>query len=111
MIFITGTTGLVGAHLLEFLLSKNHEVKALIRKEEDKKTFRFDTKNVQWIVGDVLDINVIDEALKGVEKVFHCAAIVSYSSKRVSEMKQINIEGTANIVNLCLENNIEKLCY
>ena len=56
-------------HLLEYLLSKNYEVKALIRKEEDKKTFRFDTKNVQWIVGDVLDINVIDEALKGVEKV------------------------------------------
>mgnify|MGYP000043861492 CR=1 FL=1 len=64
MIFITGTTGLVGAHLLEYLLSKNYEVKALIRKEEDKKVFKFDTKNVQWIVGDVLDINLIDEALK-----------------------------------------------
>lgn len=111
MIFLTGATGLVGKHLLKLLLEKKLSVKVLIRKESDKNKFDFNTQNVEWVIGDLLDTYVLQREIQSVHTVFHCAAIVSYSKKRIDEMHKTNIEGTANIVNICLENNVEKLCH
>ena len=42
---------------------------------------------------------------------YHCAAFISFDTNDYFALRKINIEGTANLVNLCLANNIEKLCY
>ena len=120
MIFLTGGTGLVGAHILLKLTESGQKVKALKRKRSSltviknifshyKKTDLL--KSIEWIEGDLLDLFSLQEGIKGCNTVIHCAAIVSFNPTDFKRVMKINVEGTANIVNICLENNIEKRAY
>ena len=120
MIFLTGGTGLVGAHILLKLTESGQKVKALKRKRSSltviKNIFSHYKKtnllqSIEWIEGDLLDLFSLQEGINGCNTVIHCAAIVSFNPKDFKKMMKINVEGTANIVNLCLENNIDKLAY
>jgi Nucleoside-diphosphate-sugar epimerases len=122
MILVTGSTGLVGSHLIYDLLRKGNKVKALVRKSSstDKilQTFKLYTseaeelfKQIIWVKGDVTDIIALTDALEGVDQVYHTAALVSFNPRDKKEIYRVNVEGTANIVNLCLEQNISKLCF
>ena len=120
MIFLTGGTGLVGAHILLKLTESGQKVKALKRKRSSltviKNIFSHYKKtnllqSIEWIEGDLLDLFSLQEGIKGCNTVIHCAAIVSFNPKDFKKMMKINVEGTANIVNICLENNIDKLAY
>ncbi len=124
MILVTGGTGLVGSHLLLKLLQSGNKVKAIHRKNSDlqavKKVFGYYLPNEEaeflfgemiWVSGSLNDIPSLSEAFKGVAKVYHCAALVSFDSRDSAALRKINIEGTANIVNLCISNNVEKMCY
>ena len=122
MILVTGGTGLVGAHLLYRLVSENKKVRAIYRNERKientKSVFSYYTENyntlfnaIEWIQADLLDVPALSEAFIGVTKVYHCAAFVSFEPDKYHLLRKTNIEGTANIVNFCVSNNIEKLCY
>ena len=122
MILVTGGTGLVGAHLLYRLVSDNEKVKAIYRNERKiantKSVFSSYTEDyntlfnaIEWIQADLLDVPALSEAFIGVTKVYHSAAFVSFEPDKYHLLRKTNIEGTANIVNLCISNNIEKLCY
>jgi nucleoside-diphosphate-sugar epimerase len=108
MIFVTGASGLVGSHLIQSLLSKGESVRALYRKTIPN--FK-GAEKVNWIKGDILDINSLEDAMQEVSKVYHCAAIVSFSPKQADTMLQANVEGTANVVNACIQHQIKKLVY
>lgn len=108
MIFVTGASGLVGEHLIKSLLDKGKPVIALYRNTIPS----FEgAEKVKWILGDILDITSLEKAMQGVEWVYHCAAIVSFAPKDQQKMLIANREGTANVVNQCLENKIKKLVY
>ena len=66
---------------------------------------------IEWVQADILDIEALHALFKDVEYVYHCAALISFDPKDYPRLVKINIEGTANIVNLCLEHHIKKLCY
>lgn len=108
MIFVTGASGLVGSHLIQSLLAKNKEVVALYRSSIP--VFE-GAQKVQWVLGDILDVVSLEMAMKGVTSVYHCAAIVSFDPKEKNKMTQVNVEGTVNVVNSCIENKIQKLVY
>jgi nucleoside-diphosphate-sugar epimerase len=57
---------------------------------------------VEWVEGDLLDDFSIEEALQGVDQVYHCAGLVSYRGKDRQRLMQVNAQGTANLVNACL---------
>lgn len=122
MNLITGATGLVGAHVALALLQQNKSVVAIKRQGSDilktKKLFSYYTSDadilfnkIKWIDADVCDIYSLLEALEGIETVYHCAGFVSFNSKDNKQMHRINAEGTANLVNACLEKNIKALCH
>ncbi|MFP4024389.1 MAG: NAD-dependent epimerase/dehydratase family protein [Thiohalospira sp.] len=122
MIFVTGSTGLVGAHLLYKLLKNGNKIKALVRNPEKinhiKHVFSYYSdnagqllKNIEWIKGDILDPSTYFDSLKDVKTIYHCAAMVSFDKKDKSKLLKTNIEGTANIVNISLEQQVEKLCF
>ena len=122
MILVTGGTGLVGSHLLFELTKTNDKVKALYRSEQKiekvKHVFSYYTENtknqfakIQWVKGDITDIPSLNDAFKDVTEVYHCAAFISFDLRDYHTLRKINIEGTANIVNLCLSNGIKKLCF
>ncbi|MFD2246259.1 NAD-dependent epimerase/dehydratase family protein [Pontibacter ruber] len=108
MIFVTGGSGLIGSFLIEALLELGHPVRALYRGQ--KPAVRGADK-VQWVEGDILDPVLLREALDGVRYVFHCAGLVSYAPQDEELLKKVNVEGTANIVDACLEAGSIKLCH
>lgn len=121
MILVTGATGLVGGHLLWHLLQQNITVSATKRNtsnlETIRKIFSFYTphadaflRRIQWKIADVCDEKSINEALKGIETVYHCAAVVSLSNGG-DEMINTNVEGTSIIVNAALRNKVKRFCF
>jgi len=119
MILITGATGLVGSHLLLELSRQGKEVRALKRAGADvsmcEKVFAhynvpFPAQSI-WAEGDITDYFSLLDAMEGVDKVYHCAGLVSFSGKDENDLMKINTEGTANVVNVSLEKGIKKLCH
>ena len=120
MILVTGATGLVGSHLLVQLLQENEEVKALFRSEKQiekvKNVFAFHNQTalfdkINWVKGDITDIPSLEIAFENITHVYHCAALISFDPSDEEELRKINIEGTANVVNCCIAFGIKKLCH
>jgi len=122
MILVTGGTGLVGSHLLSALVKQDKSVRALIRgnskTDNVKSVFACHHKNanelfnqIDWKVGDVLDVYSLLDAMKDITEVYHCAAMVSFNSSFKKEMYNVNVIGTANVVNAALEMNVCKFCH
>jgi len=120
MNLITGGTGLVGTHIIMHLLNLNEEVKALYKNEKSiEKTKLFFKDNnkldlfnkINWVFGDVIDIPSLTDAFVDVKYVYHCAALISFDPNDEESLRKVNIEGTANMVNLSLSNTVEKFCF
>jgi len=120
MNFVTGATGLIGSHLVLRLAEEGMPVSALFRNEIGKSEvfnlFQFYGKEnlfsqVQWVKGDVEDADDMFDLTEGMRTVFHCAAIVSYHRKEATRMLDVNINGTKNVVNACIENEVKHLIH
>ncbi len=122
MNLITGATGLVGAHVALQLLQQGKSVVAIKRNTSDvsktQKLFSYytsDSENlfnqIKWVDADISDIYSLLDNLEDIETVYHCAGFVSFNSKDNKQIHRINTEGTANVVNACLEKKIKALCY
>jgi len=121
-ILVTGGTGLVGSHLLAKLAIQGESIRAIHRKSSDlekvKNVFSYYSSNsedlfnsIDWVIGDVTDIPSLEPVFNDITQVYHCAALVSFRKKDEELMRKINIEGTANMVNLSLDNRIKKFCF
>ncbi len=122
MIFVTGGTGIVGAHLLYDLALKGIKVRALKRKESSlqltEKIFSFYSRDhqlllntIEWVDGDILDKDGLRELLIGVDQIYHVAAIMSFDPRKGKEIIHTNCEGTANLVELAIELGIHRFCH
>lgn len=111
MILVTGANGLVGSYLCRYLLSKGEKVRAIKRPESNMRLLEDIADKIEWMDGDILDMFSLEEAVAGIDKIYHCAAIISYSKRNKDLLMQVNVEGTANVVNIALDNNIKKLVY
>ncbi len=122
MILVTGGTGLLGSHLLFELVSKGHQVRAIRRASADTRKVRhvfsyysadpdplFD--RIGWFEADLTDFGAMAEALDGVKEIYHAGAVVSFYPSDHRQMLKVNIDGTANLVNLALERGVGKFCY
>jgi nucleoside-diphosphate-sugar epimerase len=106
-ILVTGGTGLLGTHLILHLHSLGLRPRAIYRSQIPDVV----KNKAEWVIGDVLDIISLEEAMNGIKQVYHVAGFVSFNPKHRRTMQQINIEGTANVVNLCLDANIDQLVH
>ena len=112
IIFVTGGTGLVGSYLLRHLISQGYtNVRSLKRENSNLQLVKEIADQIDWLVGDLLEIDVLAEGMQDAQVVFHCAAMVSFDPKEKSSMERVNIEGTANMVNIALDSNVEKFIH
>jgi nucleoside-diphosphate-sugar epimerase len=119
---VTGGTGLVGAHLLYELTNSGLRVKALRRQQSNtewvKKIFSYYTNRVdelyariEWVEGDILDYLSLEEALKGITCIYHCAAIVSFHGDDNDMMLNNNVKGTGNLIDAAIHNGVRRFCH
>jgi dihydroflavonol-4-reductase len=106
MILVTGATGFLGAELIHQLTSRQHRVRAV--KRANSKIPKLITNNplIEWVVADINDLENLADAFENITQVYHCAAFISFDPKDKSKLLKVNIEGTSNIVNLCLASQI-----
>ncbi|RDC54720.1 NAD-dependent epimerase/dehydratase family protein [Pedobacter chinensis] len=109
MILVTGGTGFLGSELIKQLTDKGLVVRAL-KREKSKIPFLIqDNPLIEWFEADINEPSTLEEAFAGITKVYHCAAFVSFNPKDKKQLFHVNIDGTSNMVNLCLENNCRLL--
>ncbi|HVE61298.1 MAG TPA: NAD-dependent epimerase/dehydratase family protein [Chitinophagaceae bacterium] len=111
-VLITGGTGFLGAYIIKNLIEKNYSVRA-IRRSANIPFFipQNIMQKVEWVEGDVLDTVALADAMQGAEAIIHSAAIVSFDKKNRNNMYAVNCEGTCNVVNVALENNISRFVH
>ena len=122
MILVTGGTGMVGAHVLFECVKKKNKTRAIFRRKESlekikelflvlapEQPYLFD--EIEWVQTDLNDLFNLENAFREVTYVYHCAAKVSFAQFHEEKLIKTNVEGTANVVNLCLKYNIRKLAY
>jgi nucleoside-diphosphate-sugar epimerase len=66
---------------------------------------------VEWIESDLFDVVALGQAMEGIDAIIHSAAIISFTKKERKEMYRVNVEGTANVVNMALEKNVNRLVH
>ena len=110
MILVTGASGFVGQHLVRYLSERGHSVRALYFNTSPGEGLKA-LDNVEWLQCDLLDVFAVEDAMTGIEEIYHCAGIVSFERHRREELMHFNVESTANMVNEALEQGVRKLLY
>ncbi len=111
-IFVTGGTGFVGAYLLRYLVANGYQnIIALKRPNSPMDLVESIRDKIQWVEGDILDVPVLEEVMKEVEQVYHSAAMISFVPEDKERQFEINSIGTANVVNMALYHQVQKLVH
>ncbi|WP_423146793.1 NAD-dependent epimerase/dehydratase family protein [Rubrolithibacter danxiaensis] len=111
MILVTGATGFLGSELVLQLLTKGERIRAVKRAGSVIPEILRGKDQIEWATADILDYYSLEDAFEGITKVYHCAALISFDPDDKNQLIKQNAEGTANVVNLCFQNNIEKLIH
>lgn len=107
---VTGASGFIGSHLVKVLSERGFSVRALYRNTPPVPALQ-DLPGVAWMRCDLLDVFDVEEALKGVEKVIHCAASVSFEAGNAETLLHNNRETTANLVNEMIASGPRRLIH
>lgn len=116
-VLVTGADGFIGSHLTEALLEKGYEVKAFIYYNSFSTWGWLDTlpkdklSQIEIFSGDIRDPNGVYEALKGVEGVFHLAALIAipFSYHSPDSYVDTNIKGTLNVLQAARKHELERV--
>lgn len=116
-ILITGGTGSWGQTLTRLLLEEYQPKKIIIYSRGElaqvmmQRKFGQKRSQLRYVIGDVRDYEALERATKGVDYIFHLAALkhVPICEENVQEAIKTNIHGTTNIVNAALANNVKKV--
>ena len=111
---VTGGAGFIGQYLTGFLLDKHKVVIYDNLSNDSKETLDFlIKKGVHFIKGDILDYDTLVKSSKGFDVVIHLAAKTDVvdSVLHPEETYKVNVDGTNNVVRVCIENNIKKIIF
>ncbi|MFM9840720.1 MAG: polysaccharide biosynthesis protein [Cyclobacteriaceae bacterium] len=113
-LLITGGTGSFGnAVLKKFLKSDFNEIRIFSRdeKKQDDMRSEYSNENIKYYIGDIRDYNSINNAVIGVDYIFHAAALKQVPSCEFYPMEAVrtNILGAENVLQAALQNNVQKV--
>lgn len=105
-VLVTGSDGFIGSHLVEQLIKKGNKVKAFVYYNSFNTWGWLDTlpkemlNEIEIFTGDIRDPNGVREAMKGVDEVFHLAALIAipFSYHSPDSYVDTNIKGTLNVL-------------
>jgi dTDP-glucose 4,6-dehydratase len=116
-ILVTGADGFIGSHLTEELVKQGNKVKAFVYYNSFNSWGWLDTlpkdimKEVEVFTGDVRDPNGVRESMKGIDEVFHLAALIAipFSYHSPDMYVDTNIKGTLNVLQAARDLDISRL--
>lgn len=105
-VLITGGAGFIGSEMAKFLIRKGIEVRTIDLTKSD-------VEGCEKLIGSILDTNNVSRAVRGCDHVIHLAAMLGVrrtETKRL-ECLNINIQGTANILESCIKERVKKIVF
>jgi len=109
MNLITGGTGFIGPYLINSLLKAGEKVKILSRKTSNIDFLK--GKNIELVFGDLSDPYSLERATKGVDTVYHLAALVGEKNVPYEEFEKANVIGTRNLIEACIKNEVRRFIF
>ena len=116
-VLVTGAGGFIGSHLVEQLVRRGVDVRAFVHYNALGRWGWLDTSEVkeeiEVVAGDIADRDCVRNAVKGVEVVFHLAALIGipYSYHAPASYVHTNIVGTLNVLQSALEEEIDCMVH
>lgn len=109
---ITGGAGFIGTNLAIELLKQGHQVRSLDNYSGGKLESRFQD-GVEYIEGDILNMDDLNKAMQGIDGVFHMAALprVVYSVEHPVETHNVNVNGTLNVLMAARDNGVKRVVF
>jgi NAD dependent epimerase/dehydratase len=116
-ILVTGADGFIGSHLTEHLVNEGYKVRAFVYYNSFNSNGWLDSipseiKNeIEFFSGDIRDPNGVREAMKGIDIVFHLAALIAipFSYHSPDSYIDTNVKGTLNILQAARDNNVSRV--
>ena len=116
-ILVTGGAGYLGSKLVSRLLEENHKVRAIdcLPSDEEFPLSASDYPPFEFVSVDIRDRKAVSESLEGMDAVIHLAAITAFSGSVSADQQkmidEVNYQATCNLLDLCLENKIERCIF
>lgn len=113
-ILVTGGAGFIGSHLVDALISQGHRVVVFDNLSSGKRSNLADVASrVEFVQGDIRDLDLLIKILSGCDLVYHMAAMVSVDQtvKEPVTSSQINDAGTLNVLEACRKNKVRRFVF
>jgi NAD dependent epimerase/dehydratase len=118
-VLVTGAGGFIGSHLVEHLLQRGAQVRAMVHYDSRPGLTNLDLapravrERVEVIAGDVCDPFFMRQAVEGVQVVFHLAALIGipYSYVAPASYVAVNVQGTLNVLEACRRGGVERVVH
>ncbi len=112
-VFMTGATGFIGQAVTRELIKKGWDVTALVRRPDSPQGKAVTALGAQVIQGDILNLDSMQEPMRGADIVIHNAAMYEYgvAGEQKQRMTDINVTGTDNVLSLAMEHEIPRTIY
>jgi nucleoside-diphosphate-sugar epimerase len=108
-ILITGATGFTGGHLCERLSREGHQVRALVR--DQSRCSELNRWGVETVTGDLRDPESLKAAAKGIDAVYHIAALFRPENVSRKEMWENNVQGTKNMLDAAVNAGVQRFIH
>lgn len=111
MLAITGSGGLLGSCVALESQKRNIPFRALVREGRSQAAAARGIAPSAIVSADILDMPALLKAFEGVDTVVHCAAIVSFNPREKELLYDVNVGGTRNVVNACIQQGVRRLIH
>jgi len=105
-VLVTGGNGLIGRSVVNALLKEGLSVRSMDLAKNGNT-------GIEHVVGSILDVNNVNQAVRGCDAVIHLAAKLGVKRTETQRLEtlNINIQGTVNVLEACVKNDIEKVIF
>jgi len=111
-ILITGAAGFIGSHLVELLLEQGEPLSRLkLFIPNNESLGNLPDRKFDIVRGDIRDKQAVKKATEGVDAVYHLAARIDFDGKTYQDYKDVNVDGTWNLLDACKKNNLQKFVF
>lgn len=108
-VLLTGADGLLGSNLVPLLLQRGHKVRVFLFPASNSKSL--EGLDIEKVYGNILDPHTLEPAFEGCDAVIHAAALTNIWPARSVKVRQVNIEGTRNVVQASINSGIKRMIY